>query len=104
MAHTASSAHVEINWHDETGTANKIPTQYASRFEVKALEQDGATVGRLAGIDIGADGKVVASYSNGRLNVFRASGYGAFFKLTRFTTSGQHRLESEYSVRRAYCR
>ncbi|WP_351061039.1 flagellar hook-basal body complex protein, partial [Psychrobacter sp. TB20-MNA-CIBAN-0197] len=47
------------------GTANKIPTQYASRFEVKALEQDGATVGRLAGIDIGADGKVVASYSNG---------------------------------------
>lgn len=58
-------APVEINWRDETGTANKIPTQYASRFEVKALEQDGATVGRLAGIDIGADGKVVASYSNG---------------------------------------
>lgn len=58
-------ADIEVNWRDETGTANKIPTQYASRFEVKALEQDGATVGRLAGIDIGADGKVVASYSNG---------------------------------------
>ncbi|MBH0028569.1 flagellar hook protein FlgE [Pseudoalteromonas sp. SWN29] len=56
---------IKINWRDEAGTANKVPTQYASRFEVKALEQDGATVGRLAGIDIGTDGKVVASYSNG---------------------------------------
>jgi len=56
---------VELNWRDEAGTANKVPTQYASRFEVKALEQDGATVGRLAGIDIGTDGKIVASYSNG---------------------------------------
>ena len=32
---------------------------------MKALEQDGATVGRLSGIDIGTDGKIVASYSNG---------------------------------------
>lgn len=56
---------VELNWRDEGNTANKIPTQYASRFEVKALDQDGSTVGRLAGIDIGTDGKVVASYSNG---------------------------------------
>ncbi|MGB0986517.1 MAG: flagellar hook protein FlgE [Pseudoalteromonas spongiae] len=56
---------VNINWRDEVGTAQKQPTQYASRFEVKALEQDGATVGRLTGIDIGTDGKIVASYSNG---------------------------------------
>jgi len=56
---------ITVNWSDEGNTANKLPTQYASRFEVKALEQDGATVGRLAGIDIGTDGKVVASYSNG---------------------------------------
>ncbi|GKW51867.1 flagellar hook protein FlgE [Pseudoalteromonas sp. NCCP-2140] len=56
---------VNINWRDEAGTTNKIPTQYASNFEVKALEQDGATVGRLSGIDIGTDGKIVASYSNG---------------------------------------
>jgi len=56
---------ININWRDEAATTNKVPTQYASRFEVKALEQDGATVGRLAGIDIGTDGKVVASYSNG---------------------------------------
>ncbi|CCQ09771.1 Flagellar hook protein FlgE [Pseudoalteromonas luteoviolacea B = ATCC 29581] len=56
---------VTMNWRDEANTSNKLPTQYASRFEVKALEQDGATVGRLAGLDIGADGKIVASYSNG---------------------------------------
>lgn len=56
---------IAINWRDEAGGATKIPTQYASRFEVKTLNQDGATVGRLAGIDIGTDGKVVASYSNG---------------------------------------
>ncbi|MCQ8877392.1 flagellar hook protein FlgE [Pseudoalteromonas shioyasakiensis] len=56
---------VELNWRDEAGTANKVPTQFASNFEVKALEQDGATVGRLAGVDIGTDGKIVASYSNG---------------------------------------
>ncbi|BBN81067.1 flagellar hook protein FlgE [Pseudoalteromonas sp. A25] len=56
---------VIVNWRDEANTTNKLPTQYASRFEVKALEQDGATVGRLAGIDIGSDGKIVASYSNG---------------------------------------
>ena len=54
-----------MNWRDEAATANKVPTQYASNFEVKALEQDGATVGRLSGIDIGSDGKIVASYSNG---------------------------------------
>ena len=52
---------VNINWRDEAGTTNKILTQYASNFEVKALEQDGATVGRLSGIDIGTDGKIVAS-------------------------------------------
>ncbi|MBH0038085.1 flagellar hook protein FlgE [Pseudoalteromonas sp. SWN166] len=56
---------VTVSWRDEAGTSNKVPTQFAGNFEVKALEQDGATVGRLAGIDIGTDGKVVASYSNG---------------------------------------
>jgi flagellar hook protein FlgE len=41
------------------------PTQFASAFEISKLEQDGATVGRLTGIDIGPEGMVVASYSNG---------------------------------------
>ncbi|MEP7702929.1 flagellar hook protein FlgE [Paraglaciecola sp. 25GB23A] len=41
------------------------PTQYASSFEVTSLEQDGLPVGRLTGIDIGPDGLVRATYSNG---------------------------------------
>ncbi|NQZ06642.1 MAG: flagellar hook protein FlgE [Algicola sp.] len=54
---------MNVNWRDSSGT--RQPTQYASKFEVNNLEQDGATVGRLTGIDINAGGKVVASYSNG---------------------------------------
>lgn len=65
LTNGAQFNNVDIKWRDEAGTTNKIPTQFANRFEVKALDQDGATVGRLAGIDIGTDGKVVASYSNG---------------------------------------
>lgn len=56
-------ANMAVNWRDSSGTTN--PTQYASKFEVTGLEQDGATVGRLTGIDIDAGGKIVASYSNG---------------------------------------
>ena len=41
------------------------PTQFASAFEVTALEQDGLTVGRLTGVEIGDDGLVKATYSNG---------------------------------------
>ena len=41
------------------------PTQFASNFEVTALAQDGLAVGRLTGIDIGIDGLVRATYSNG---------------------------------------
>ena len=41
------------------------PTQFASAFEVTALEQNGVPVGRLTGIDIGPDGLVRATYSNG---------------------------------------
>lgn len=40
-------------------------SQFASTFEVKALEQDGLAVGRLTGIDIDSDGLVRATYSNG---------------------------------------
>ena len=41
------------------------PTQFASAFEVTALEQNGLTVGRLTGVEIGSDGLVKATYSNG---------------------------------------
>ncbi|MCP4324837.1 MAG: flagellar hook protein FlgE [Alteromonadales bacterium] len=57
---------VEINFNlDPTGPNPNEPTQFASNFEVTALNQDGLAVGRLTGIDIGTDGLVRATYSNG---------------------------------------
>ncbi|NTS75401.1 flagellar hook protein FlgE [Catenovulum sp. SM1970] len=44
------------------------PTQFASDFEVTALEQDGATVGRLTGVTIDETGLVSANYSNGTVD------------------------------------
>lgn len=40
-------------------------TQFSSSFEVSSLAQDGSTVGRLTKVDIGSDGVVAATYSNG---------------------------------------
>jgi flagellar hook protein FlgE len=48
---------IKLNFND--------PTQFASAFEVTALEQDGLTVGRLTGVEIAGDGLVKATYSNG---------------------------------------
>ena len=50
---------------DVLGPNSNEPTQFASNFEVTALEQNGLAVGRLTGIDIGADGLIRATYSNG---------------------------------------
>ena len=50
---------------DASSATSDEPTQFASAFEVTSLEQDGLAVGRLTGIDIGADGLVRATYSNG---------------------------------------
>lgn len=50
---------------DTTGIGSNEPTQFASSFEVTSLEQDGLPVGRLTGIDIGPDGLVRATFSNG---------------------------------------
>lgn len=41
------------------------PTQYAAPFAATELTQDGTTVGRLTNVEIGADGLITASYSNG---------------------------------------
>ncbi|GIU33072.1 Flagellar hook protein flgE [Shewanella baltica] len=41
------------------------PTQYADPFAATELKQDGTTVGRLTNVEIGADGLITASYSNG---------------------------------------
>ena len=43
-------------------------TQFASDFNVKSVTQDGATVGKLDGLDIAANGLVSANYTNG-LNI-----------------------------------
>lgn len=48
-----------------TGATPDEPTQFASNFEVTQAEQDGLAVGRLTGVEIGADGLVQAKYSNG---------------------------------------
>ncbi len=57
---------VQIDFNlDPTGPNPNEPTQFASNFEVTALNQDGLAVGRLTGIDIGTDGLVRATYSNG---------------------------------------
>jgi flagellar hook protein FlgE len=55
---------IDFNLDRDTATPNE-PTQFASAFEVTSLEQDGLPVGRLTGIDIGADGLVRATFSNG---------------------------------------
>lgn len=61
-----TSQQVKINFNLDPLTANpNEPTQFASNFEVTALNQDGLAVGRLTGIDIGVDGLVRATYSNG---------------------------------------
>jgi flagellar hook protein FlgE len=44
------------------------PVQFASEFEVTALEQDGATVGRLTGVSVDETGLVAANYSNGTVD------------------------------------
>ena len=46
---------------DFTGT-----TQFGSSFAVNSLFQDGFTSGRLAGFNVGNDGIVIGSYTNGQ--------------------------------------
>nr|WP_297347878.1 flagellar hook protein FlgE [uncultured Glaciecola sp.] len=55
---------VDFNLDQNNATPNE-PTQFASAFEVTSLEQNGLPVGRLTGIDIGPDGLVRATFSNG---------------------------------------
>ncbi|MFT5755378.1 MAG: flagellar hook protein FlgE [Alteromonadaceae bacterium] len=60
------SQQIKINFNLDTAGPNpNEPTQFASGFEVTSLEQDGLPVGRLTGLDIGTDGLVMATYSNG---------------------------------------
>jgi flagellar hook protein FlgE len=63
-ADATQSVQIDFNL-DPNGPNPNEPTQFASNFEVTALNQDGLAVGRLTGIDIGVDGLVRATYSNG---------------------------------------
>tara|TARA_R110002060_G_scaffold74841_1_gene84281 strand:+ start:332 stop:1705 length:1374 start_codon:yes stop_codon:yes gene_type:complete len=63
-ADTSQTIKIDFNL-DPLGPNANEPTQFASNFEVTSLQQDGLAVGRLTGIDIGTDGLVRASYSNG---------------------------------------
>jgi len=63
-ADTSQTVAIDFNLDSLAPNPNE-PTQFASNFEVTALNQDGLAVGRLTGIDIGADGLVRATYSNG---------------------------------------
>ncbi|NVJ60372.1 MAG: flagellar hook protein FlgE [Gammaproteobacteria bacterium] len=47
---------------------NNAPTQFASPFTVNTLDQNGATIGRLAGIEISETGVVRANFTNGQSN------------------------------------
>lgn len=51
-------------------TVNMVnSTQVASEFEVRAVDQDGTTTGRLAGINIDDEGRIFARYTNGQNRV-----------------------------------
>ena len=63
-ADTSQAVEIDFNLDPVAPNPNE-PTQFASNFEVTALNQDGLAVGRLTGIDIGSDGLVRATYSNG---------------------------------------
>ncbi len=63
-ADTNQTVAIDFNLDPVSPSPNE-PTQFASNFEVTALDQNGLAVGRLTGIDIGADGLVRATYSNG---------------------------------------
>lgn len=57
---------IAVDFNLDPGGANPSePTQFASNFEVTSLEQNGLPVGQLTGIDIGPDGLVRATFSNG---------------------------------------
>ncbi len=63
-ADAAQTIKIDFNLDPTSPNANE-PTQFASNFEVTSLKQDGLAVGRLTGLDIGKDGLVRATYSNG---------------------------------------
>lgn len=63
--YTVGTGAAAINFNvDFTGTL-----QYGSNFGVNKVDQDGYASGRLAGFNVGSDGKIVGRYTNGQTAV-----------------------------------
>ncbi|KXI24130.1 flagellar hook protein FlgE [Photobacterium sanguinicancri] len=63
-----AAAGIQMNGGDDQQTLTfnyDEPTQYAAPFEVRRFNEDGATTGYLAKVDIDPKGSIVATYSNG---------------------------------------
>ncbi|OAN18632.1 flagellar biosynthesis protein FlgE [Photobacterium jeanii] len=63
-----AAAGLKLNGGDDQQTLTfnyDEPTQYAAPFEVRRFNEDGATTGYLAKVDIDPKGSIVATYSNG---------------------------------------
>ncbi|MGX5913373.1 flagellar hook protein FlgE [Aliidiomarina sp. Khilg15.8] len=63
LTNGADPLNLDFNFRSKGG--GDRPTQFASAFELTALDQDGTTVGRLTGVDVDDTGLIAASYSNG---------------------------------------
>ncbi|KAB7660120.1 flagellar hook protein FlgE [Plesiomonas shigelloides] len=64
-----AAAGINLNGADTSQTLDITfdkPTQYASDFNVRKINENGVVVGRLTKVDINADGLLVANYSNGK--------------------------------------
>lgn len=64
----AGATPINLNGADPAQTMNikfKDPTQYAAPFEMRRFNEDGATTGYLAKVDIDSKGSIVGTYSNG---------------------------------------
>ena len=64
-----AAAGINLNGADTSQTLEvnfDKPTQYASDFNVKKINENGVVVGRLTKVDISPDGLLVANYSNGK--------------------------------------
>ncbi|MGL4458882.1 flagellar hook protein FlgE [Plesiomonas shigelloides] len=64
-----AAAGINLNGADTSQTLDITfdkPTQYASDFNVKKINENGVVVGRLTKVDISPDGLLVANYSNGK--------------------------------------
>lgn len=63
-------------------------SQFGTDFSVTELSQDGYTAGRLAGLDIGDNGDILARYSNGRSQILGRIAVADFTNLQGLSPAG----------------